>query len=170
MRSLYESLLDDEEELLDKVDINLFDRLDNSDTPAEYQKFIDILLDSCEKINFGQITLDDEKYDKITKDTTSFYICVLNAGSDKALYINRLFNKSSKYFVRFCPVHMTFLNRYMIQTWLGKIDGGNALMYFASKSQIPKFIYKMPKKLMSVFDKWYDRKFEGSGKRLKKLI
>ena len=61
-----ESLLDDEEELLDKVDINLFDKLDNSKTPTEYQKFIDILLDSCEKINFKQIVLDDEKYDKIT--------------------------------------------------------------------------------------------------------
>ena len=171
MKTLYESLLDDEEELLDKVDINLFDKLDNSKTMVEYQKFIDILLDSCEKINFKQIALDDEKYDKMAKDTTSFYICVLNdKDSNKTLYINRLFNKSSKYFVRFGPINMRFNNVYIIQTWLGKIEGGSALMHFASKSQIPEFIYKIPKKLMSVFDKWYDRKFEGSGKRLKKLI
>lgn len=166
-----ESLLDDEEELLDKVDINLFDKLDNSKTPTEYQKFIDILLDSCEKINFKQIVLDDEKYEKITKDTTSFYICVLDDNnSNKTLYINRLFNNSSKYFVRFSPIHIKFNNVYLIQTWLGKIEGGNALMHFASKSQSPEFIYRIPKKLLGVFDKWYNRKFEGLGKRLKKLI
>jgi hypothetical protein len=65
---------------------------------------------------------------------------------------------------------MKFNNVFIIQTWLGKIEEGNALMYFASKSQSPEFIYRIPKKLMDVFDKWYNRKFEGPGKRLKKLI
>ena len=40
-----------------------------------------------------EIYSDDEKYDKMAKDTTSFYICVLNDNdSNKTLYINRLFN------------------------------------------------------------------------------
>ena len=102
MKTLYESLLDDEEDLLDKVDINLFDKLDNSKTIVEYQKFIDILLDSCEKINFKQIALDDEKYDKMAKDTTSFYICVLNDNdSNKTLYNSLSCNviPSVKYFM-----------------------------------------------------------------------
>lgn len=90
MKSLYESLLDDEEELLNKPDLNIFDIISNSQSRDEFYEHIKTLCNSCIAVNIN---------DDLSKYKNSFFLMELMATFNKSNYgikIDRYFKKTKK--------------------------------------------------------------------------
>ena len=90
MRSLYESLLDDEEELLNKPDLNIFDKLYASKTRKEFYKLVDILFDLCTKVNSAE---EMQKYKNVFFVTELFHAF---SGTPSGIVIDKAAHKNKK--------------------------------------------------------------------------
>ena len=90
MKTLYESLLDDEEELLDKPDLNIFNIISNSKSENEFYEKINVLKDLCIAVNIN---------DDLSKYKNSFFLMELMAHYSKKKYgviIDKYFKKTRK--------------------------------------------------------------------------
>jgi hypothetical protein len=88
MTSLYESLLDDEEELLDKSNLNIFDIISKSQSKDEFYEHIKTLCNSCIAVNIN---------DDLSKYKNSFFLMELMAtynNSNYGIKIDRYFKKT----------------------------------------------------------------------------
>ena len=90
MTSLYESLLDDEEEVLNRSYINIFDNLCSSTNRKDFYKNMEILFDMCTKVN---------SIEEMKKHKNSFFIATVNnsfSGNLAGIVIDKALVKSKK--------------------------------------------------------------------------
>ena len=90
MKTLYESLLDDEEELLDKPDLNIFSIISNSKSETEFYEKINLLKDLCIAVDIN---------DDLSKYKNSFFLMELMSTYNRKNYgvkIDKYFKKTRK--------------------------------------------------------------------------
>ena len=90
MKSLYESLLDDEEEILNRTNLNIFNIISDSKSDGEFYEKINMLKDLCIAVD---ITDDLSKY------KNSFFLMELMSALSKknhGIKIDKYFKKTKK--------------------------------------------------------------------------
>jgi hypothetical protein len=90
MKTLYESLLDDEEEVLDRTNLNIFSDLYASKTKKEFYKQVDILFDLCTKVNSAE---------EMQKHKNAFFVTELFhafSGAPSGIVIDKAAHKNKK--------------------------------------------------------------------------
>jgi hypothetical protein len=164
MRTLYESLLDDEEEVMSRVEFNIFDFIYNSHSEDEWQRQIQFLKDSCEEFDLSKMTAEErlELKEQLSKDKKSLFFCHHEYHESNyrmgSLCINRAFNATAKASVT------------LIKSAKSKAAGPDNisvdLHYTGSKIDPffkykpsykhthPTIFYRMPKKVEDEFYKW----------------
>ena len=164
MTSLYESLLDDEEEVMDRVKFNMFDFIYNSRTDDEWQGRIQILKDACEEFDITKMSAEErlELKEQLSKDKKSLFFChhEYRGGSYRmgSLYINKSFKGSAK-----TSISLMKSSKYKddgsgnISVDLHYVDGkiDPFFKYKPSyKHTHPAIFYRMPKKVEDEFYEW----------------
>lgn len=158
MKTLYESLLDDEEELINSIDLNnIFERISSAKSLKEFTKYFDILLGSCAKYVISELTPEQKL--EFDKDKKSLYICKMEGWNKQLIiYINRIFKYTSKFSVKIKPVENTYSNSFFVYYTTEKIKPSP--FYSQSRNSItPNIIYKIPASLMKSFKEWYENHY-----------
>jgi hypothetical protein len=164
MRTLYESLLDDEEEVMNRVEFNIFDFIYNSRSEDEWQRQVQFLKDACEEFDLTKMTVEErlELKEQLSKDKKSLFFCHHEYHGSSylmgSLCINRAFKASAK-----TSVTLIKSTKYKdtgpgnigvdLHYTDGKIDPFTKYKPF-SKHTHPAIFYRMPKKVEDEFYKW----------------
>lgn len=161
MKTLYESLLDDDGELINSIDLNnIFERIGSAKSLKEFNKYFNILLDSCTKYIVSELT--PEQKQELDKDKKSLYICTSRAWNDRlVIYINRIFKFTSKFSVKIKPVENTYSNSFFVYYTTEKIK---PIPFYKSAPgnyviPDPNIIYKIPTSFMNKFKEWYENHY-----------
>jgi hypothetical protein len=96
---IIESLLDTDDEIFDKIDLNIFNHIANSKTENEFYEQVNILKDLCIAVDIN---------DKLSKYKNSFFLMEVvskfNKSDNKGIIIDKYFDKTK------CPLSITPLS------------------------------------------------------------
>lgn len=142
MKTLYESLLDDEEELLDKPDLNIFSIISNSKSETEFYEKINLLKDLCIAVDIN---------DDLSKYKNSFFLMELMSSYNKKRHgvkIDQYFKKTKR------PL---FINRFSTgDLFISKCDKRTfiELKYEYTPSLKSDTVYVFPKDIEKQYIEW----------------
>ena len=146
MTSLYESLLDDEEELLGKLDIKLqlFNNIFYAKNKNDFYKNIDILCDMCDVVDIN---------DDLSKYKDSVFVMKMYAKSSRkkpyGMRLEKYFIKTKKpLFINFISAGKMDITMLNTKTTFHELRNENVL---GLKDDI---VYVMPKDLEKTFVEW----------------
>jgi hypothetical protein len=146
MKSLYESLLDDEEEVLDRTNLNIFNIISNSKSEAEFYEHIKTLCDVCIAVNIN---------DDLSKYKNSFFLMELMTsynGKNDGIKIDKYFKKTKN------PLFINFNDRsYKKLKIIAKVcekHTFNELKYEYAPSLKSDTVYVFPKYIEEQYVEW----------------
>ena len=141
MKTLYESLLDDEEELLDKPDLNIFSIISNSKSETEFYEKINLLKDLC-------IAVDIK--DDLSKYKNSFFLMELMATFNRKNYgikIDKYFKNKTPLFINYFSTGRLFISKTDKRTF-------HELKYEYTPSLKSDTVYVFPKDIEKQYVEW----------------
>lgn len=140
--SLYESLLDDEDDLLNKQVLNIFDIISNSQSRDEFYEHIKTLCDSCIAVNIN---------DDLSKYKNSFFLMELIATFNNSNYgvkIDRYFKKNKK------PLFINYFRPGDISACMSDKLTFNELKYEYTPALKSDTVYVFPKNIEKQYTEW----------------
>jgi hypothetical protein len=142
MKSLYESLLDDEEEVLDRTNLNIFNMILNSKSEDEFYKHIKTLCDVCIAVNIN---------DDLSKYKNSFFLMELWTHYSKknhGVKIDKYFKKTKK------PLFVNYFQSVGIHTAMSTKLTFNELKYEYTPTLKSDTVYVLPKTIEEQYVEW----------------
>lgn len=141
-----ESLLDTEDEIFDRMDLNVFNLISNSKTEDEFYERINLLKDLCIAVDVN---------DELSKYKNSFFLMELMTnfnGKNYGINIEKYFKKTKK------PLFINFYDcshrKLKIITRVTEKHTFNELKYEYSPSLKSDTVYVFPKDIEAQYVEW----------------
>lgn len=144
MTSLYESLLDDGDEILNNSNINIFNIISSSKSEKEFYKHIDTLADACVPVNIN---------DDLSKYKNSFFLMELMTTynrKNRGIKIDKYFKKTKKpLFINYFNTGDLFISKCDKRTFL-------ELKYEYTPTLKSDTVYVFPKYIEEQYVEWVE--------------